>query len=161
MTLLIGPNDKLLNRFFCPCCHHLNVLGNLPKEDVSIPVENDDRGYPIKQIAYNTQSKCVCGVCGNNITLSFGESRYSVYESPLSYSSIGDIFLLARFDNECNGYSVYKATKPENKDEYIYFILEDRFKLPIFLTEKKALELLDDHYETLRYICGINMSRCH
>ncbi len=148
--------EKRYNDVTCPHCNGPNkvftaIANGLQEEPIE--AKTDYAGYPISQIAYRSIGNYVCKHCGKEFTFDFGESRYSVYESPLSNTNMNDIQVLATFESEFEyDYTIYRAENPSAKGKYVYYIISEHDRNPIFVTRTRVLELMKDHKETLNYL---------
>ena len=147
----------------CPCCDAPYKLFRIAKDDFHdepIPAEKDYAGYAISQIAYRTIGRIVCDHCGKEFTHDFGVSRYSVFNSPLSCTNTNEIRLLAQFESEFEyNYSLYRAENPSDKGTFIYYIIYEGDKNPVFLTRTREMHLVNDHKETLKFLYSNKMTR--
>ena len=148
--------EKRYNDILCPHCNapnkvHTAITNGLQEEP--IPAETDYAGYPITQVAYRSIGKYVCEHCGKEFTFDFGETRYSIFNAPLSCTNISDIRVLAKLESEYHyDYSIYRAENPSEKGRYIYYIIYEDDRNPIFITKTRAFKLMNDHKDTLNLL---------
>ena len=156
-------SERFLREVRCPCCnasHRICSIAKGDRHDEPITAEKDYAGYAISQTAYRTIGRIVCEHCGKEFTYDFGESRYSVFNSPLSCTNTSDVRLLALFESESEyDYSLCQAKNPSDKGSFIYYIIYEEDKYPIFLTKARAMHLMNDHKETLEFLYRNHMTR--
>jgi len=126
----------------------------------ALPAETMDVMYPIKQIAYRTLSTHRCPYCDHSFIVDFGKSEYNIYTPFVKCTEDGSIELLARYTSFYFGkYYICRAKNPNSRPKYLYYIIWGDSNMPIFLSQKKAMELLKDHHATLKYIDNVFKSK--
>ena len=140
----------------CPYCGRTNGISKKlcdKGREEALPTGTMDIIYPIKQIAYRTLSTDRCAYCDHSYIVDFGKSEYNIYTPFVKCTDDGTTELLARYTSFYYGkYYICRAKNPNSRPKYLYYIIWYGSKMPIFLSQKNAMELLKDHHATLRYI---------